>query len=202
MDLSSVPSLEQLKKSFQKLPGIGPKSAFRMALYILKAPEEQVQHLLSSVQSARSLLSFCTKCNAFVEGEGECRFCLDDHRSNDVICVVEDPMVPLTLEAKQKAAWKYHVTHGLVSPIDETYPEDLKLGNLWNRLSEIQELILTFSSSVEGEATAAYMMEEVKRRAPHIKISKIAHGIPFGARLDGVDQMTLLHALKDRQLVT
>jgi recombination protein RecR len=199
MDLSSLPTLESLRKSIQKLPGIGPKSAFRIAMYFMKAPHDHVEAFIQGIELARGSLGFCPLCHAFVEGEGLCRFCEDAQRTPEVVCVVEDPLVPLTLEAKHKATWKYHVTHGLISPVDEVFPEQLKLQTLWNKLPNLSELILSFSSSVEGEATATYLAQEITRRAPLVKISKIAHGIPFGARLDGVDQMTLIQALRHRQ---
>ncbi len=201
MNLAPLPSLEHLKQSIQGLPGIGPKSAFRLALHLFQTSEKDVNSLINSIQAARSELQLCELCNGFEEKQKPCRQCHDPERDPEVICVVEDPIIPMMSEGKQAAPWLYYVTHGVISPLDGKYPEDLKLEGLWRRLPELKEIILAFSSSMEGETTATYMMDELKKKAPHIRLSKIAHGIPFGARLDGVDERTLSQALQYRQPV-
>lgn len=199
MSIVGLPSLEKLKKDFQSLPGVGPKSALRMALHILQITDEAAENFVSSIQTARRQLGFCNQCNGFTEKSQVCKICNDPDRDRKIICVVEDPFVVLTLEQRHKAHWVYHVTHGLISPLEKIYPDNLQLNNLFNRLQDTQEIILAFSSSVEGEATASHLKEEIKRLNPNIKLSRIAHGIPFGARLDTVDAMTLEQALQFRQ---
>lgn len=199
MNLQQLPSLDRLKKAFQRLPGVGPKSALRMALHVLQSPQQDAIDLLESIQTARDQLRFCLKCHSFSEGTDICKVCSDPTRNDRMVCMVEDPFVVLTLEQRTKADWTYYVTHGLIAPLDNLYPEDLKLDKLFERLADIEELIVAFSSSVEGEATAAYIKGEIQKRAPQIRLTRIAHGIPFGTRLETVDQMTLEQALRYRQ---
>ena len=194
-----LPSLEKLKKDFQSFPGVGPKSALRMALHVLQASDEAAENLIASIQTARKQLGFCKQCNGFTEKAEICKICDELDRDKQVICVVEDPFVVLTLEQKYKASWGYHVTHGLISPLENVYPENLQLTNLFNRLKDVKEVIVAFSSSVEGEATASYLREEITKLNPDVRLSKIAHGIPFGTRLETVDSMTLEQDLQFRQ---
>jgi recombination protein RecR len=202
MDLKRLPSLDKLKKSFQAFPGIGPKSALRMALHILHTHNQEAQALVENVQVARAHLGFCKICNSFTENADICRVCQDDKRDHQTVCIVEDPFVVLMLEQKYSASWVYHVTHGLITPLEKIFPEHLKLDNLYDRLDQTKELIVAFSSSVEGEATATYLKEVIQKRGTQTKLSKIAHGIPYGARLDSLDAMTLEQALEFRQPLT
>jgi len=189
--------LEHLIRNLSRLPGIGQKSAARVALHILRSPKELAENLAQSLLDVKEKIRFCSVCFNFTEKD-PCAICADESRSNGVLCVVEGPGDQLALEESGAFKGKYHVLHGVLSPLDGIGPEDLKIGELMGRLAReaIQEIILATNPTTEGEATASFLTKLVSEKG--IRISRIALGIPMGGDLKYMDSMTLRHALKSR----
>jgi len=189
--------LEHLIKNLSRLPGIGQKSASRVALYILRSPKELAENLARSLVDVKEKIRFCSVCFNFTDKD-PCVICADDSRSNGVLCIVEGPGDQLALEESGAFKGKYHVLHGVLSPLDGVGPEDLKISELMGRLSReaIQEVILATNPTTEGEATVSFLSKLLSEKG--IKTSRIALGIPMGGDLKYMDSMTLRHALKSR----
>jgi recombination protein RecR len=189
--------LERLIAQFTKLPGIGQKSAARVALHILKSPRELAEGLAKSLIDVKEKISFCSTCFNFSDRD-PCRICRDQNRANGVICVVEGPGDQLAIEEAGAFQGRYHVLHGVLSPLDGVGPEDLKIGVLLARLDRegVKEIILATNPTTEGEATASFLLDVFSKKG--IRISRIAVGIPMGSHLSYMDSMTLSHALKSR----
>jgi recombination protein RecR len=189
--------LEHLIRNLSRLPGIGQKSAARVALHILRSPKELAENLAKSLLDVKEKIRFCSVCFNFTDID-PCAICADGSRSNGVLCVVEGPGDQLALEESGAFKGKYHVLHGVLSPLDGIGPEDLKIGELMGRLAReaIQEIILATNPTTEGEATASFLTKLVSEKG--IRISRIALGIPMGGDLKYMDSMTLRHALKSR----
>ena len=193
------PSLEKLIDRFSKLPGIGQKSAARMALFIMKSPKNLAEDLASSLMDVKEKIKLCSICFNLTDSD-PCAICKNDSRNNGVICVVESPGDQLALEESGIFKGKYHVLHGVLSPLDGVGPGDLKIGELLNRLERegIQEVILATNPTTEGEATASFLVKLLSERNPDLKTTRIALGVPMGGDLKYMDRMTLEHALKSR----
>jgi recombination protein RecR len=191
------PPLEKLIEHLSKLPGIGQKSATRVALHILRSRRELAEGLAGSLLAVKEKIQFCSHCFNFTESD-PCPICLDENRATGILCIVEGPGDQLAIEESGTFRGRYHVLHGVLSPLDGVGPEDLKIGELLNRIEkeEINEIILATNPSAEGETTASYLAEFLSQR--NIKISRIALGIPMGGDLKYMDSMTLRHALKSR----
>jgi recombination protein RecR len=189
--------LEGLIAQFTKLPGIGQKSAARVALHILKSPRELAEGLAKSLIDVKDKISFCSTCFNFSDRD-PCQICRDQNRANGVICVVEGPGDQLAIEEAGAFKGRYHVLHGVLSPLDGVGPEDLKIGVLLTRLETegVGEIILATNPTTEGEATASFLMDIFSKKG--IRITRIAVGIPMGSHLSYMDSMTLSHALKRR----
>lgn len=189
--------LERLIAQFTKLPGIGQKSAARVALHILKSPRELAEGLAKSLIDVKEKISFCSTCLNFSDRD-PCQICRDQNRANGVICVVEGPGDQLAIEEAGAFKGRYHVLHGVLSPLDGVGPEDLKIGVLLARLDRegVKEIILATNPTTEGEATASFLLDVFSKK--EIRISRIAVGIPMGSHLSYMDSMTLTHALKSR----
>jgi recombination protein RecR len=189
--------LEHLIRNLSRLPGIGQKSAARVALHILRSPKELAENLAKGLLDVKEKIRFCSVCFNFTDID-PCAICADESRSNGVLCVVEGPGDQLALEESGAFKGKYHVLHGVLSPLDGIEPEDLKIGELMGRLAReaIQEIILATNPTTEGEATASFLTKLVSEKG--IRISRIALGIPMGGDLKYMDSMTLRHALKSR----
>jgi recombination protein RecR len=189
--------LERLIAQFTKLPGIGQKSAARVALHILKSPRDLADGLAKSLIEVKEQISFCSTCFNFSDSD-PCRICSDPNRANGVICVVEGPGDQLAIEEAGVFKGRYHVLQGVLSPLDGVGPEDLKIGVLLERLDkeEIKEIILATNPTTEGEATASFLLDAISKKG--IRITRIAVGIPMGSHLSYMDSMTLSHALKSR----
>lgn len=189
--------LERLIAQFTKLPGIGQKSAARVALHILKSPRELAEGLAKSLIDVKEKISFCSTCFNFSDRD-PCWICRDQNRANGVICVVEGPGDQLAIEEAGAFKGRYHVLHGVLSPLDGVGPEDLKIGVLLARLDRegVKEIILATNPTTEGEATASFLLDVFSKKG--IRISRIAVGIPMGSHLSYMDSMTLSHALKSR----
>jgi len=189
--------LERLIAQLTKLPGIGQKSAARVALHILKSPRELAEGLAKSLIDVKEQISFCSTCFNFSDSD-PCRICSDQNRADGIICVVEGPGDQLAIEEAGVFKGRYHVLHGVLSPLDGVGPEDLKIGVLLERLGKerVREIILATNPTTEGEATASFLLDALSNKG--IRITRIAVGIPMGGHLSYMDSMTLSHALKSR----
>jgi recombination protein RecR len=196
MSLYPTP-LEHLIRNLSRLPGIGQKSAARVALHILKSPKELAENLANSLLDVKEKIRFCSVCFNFTDKD-PCTICADESRSNGVLCIVEGPGDQLALEESGAFKGKYHVLHGVLSPLDGVGPEDLKIGELMGRLGReaIQEVILATNPTTEGEATVSFLHKLLSEKG--IRISRIALGIPMGGDLKYMDSITLRHALRSR----
>ena len=195
------PPLERLIEQFSLLPGIGQKSATRVALYILKTQGSLAENLARSLIDVKEKIKFCSTCFNFTD-EDPCVICGDKNRSNGVLCVVEGPGDQLAIEESGYFKGKYHVLQGVLSPLDGIGPEDLKIGELLTRVEKegVNEVILATNPTAEGEATASFLVNLLSDKG--LKISRIALGVPMGGDLKYMDAMTLQHALKSRTLMT
>ena len=187
----------RLVDEFAKLPGIGPKTAQRLAFYILNAPPEFAQGLARALVDVRQSVTRCSQCSNLTD-EDPCPICRDTTRNSKIICVVEEPRDVIAMEKARGYRGLYHVLHGAISPMDGIGPEDLTIKSLLGRLQngEVQEVILAANSDVEGETTALYLARLLKPLG--IKVTRIAHGIPVGSDLEYADAMTLNKALEGR----
>ncbi|MCK5345946.1 MAG: recombination protein RecR [Candidatus Heimdallarchaeota archaeon] len=190
--------LARLIEEFQKLPGIGPKSAQRMAFHLLKMPENDVQKFSAAILEAKEKIKYCRHCFN-MSSENPCEICTDDSRDKSIVCVVAETKDLLALERTREYKGSYHVLQGMISPLDGITPEDLRIKELIKRFQteDIKEIILALNPSVEGEATSMYLARIIKPLS--IKVSRIAFGLPVGADLEYVDEVTLAKALEGRK---
>jgi len=195
---SAAPSLARLVRELNKLPGIGPKSAQRLAYYIIRLPNEEAYALAEAVTAVKEHIIFCQVCQNLCDTT-PCSICADTQRTRDLICVVEEPFDVLALERTRSFRGLYHVLHGAISPINGIGPEQLKIKELFSRLSRevIGELVIATNPTLEGEATAMYIRRHVPSDA--IKVTHLARGLPVGGSLEYTDEMTLSRALQGRQ---
>ncbi len=189
--------IERLIDEFRKLPGIGAKSAQRLAYSILRRPKEDAERLSRAVLDVKDKIRYCSRCNNFSDRD-PCHYCSNAARSSETICVVEEPHDILAVEKTREYRGQYHVLHGALSPINGIGPEDLKLKNLLERLREgnVREIILATNPNVEGEATAIYLAKLLKPIG--VKVSRIALGLPVGSDLEFADEVTMSKALEHR----
>lgn len=192
-------SLQSLINQFAKLPGIGPKSAYRMAFYILKQEKIENERFAQSLASIKDSVNYCKLCNNLTEDEF-CLICNDEQRDSKTILVVEDVLDLLAFENTRQYFGKYHIIGGLISPMKGVGPEDLLIKGLIKRIKELEvnEIIIATSPNLEGEATAMYMKNDLVQSFPHLKVTRIARGVPTGADLDYTDQVTLSRSLEGR----
>lgn len=190
--------ITKLIDSFMKLPGIGPKSAARLAFYVLDMKEDDVLGFAKALVDAKRNLSFCSVCGHITE-QDPCYICTDTTRDQHVVCVVEEPRDVIAMEKMRDYHGLYHVLHGTISPMDGIGPEDINIPDLIKRLQDdtIQEVILATNPNVEGEATAMYISRLIKPSG--IKVTRIAHGLPVGGDLEYADEVTLSKALEGRR---
>ena len=201
MDRSFVPATESVSKLIQelnKLPGIGPKSAQRLAYHILRAPEEQTKELADAILSVKQKTRLCSICFNVTESD-TCRICGNDQRDRTKICIVEQPQDILALEHTRAYQGLYHVLHGAISPTEGVGADNIKVEELINRLkdSSVTEVILATNTNLEGEQTALYLSKTISPLG--IKVTRLARGLPFGTELEYADDVTLTHALEGRQ---
>jgi recombination protein RecR len=192
-------SFKQLTEELSKLPGIGHKSAQRLALHFLKVPKEEVLELAHALVSVREKMRYCTSCWTFTEAD-PCAICSNPKRDGSILCVVEEPSDVIALEKTNEYRGLYHVLGGSLSPLDGVGPEDLKVKELLQRIKPgVKELILALNPNVEGEATTIYLTRLIRPLGP--KITRLARGIPIGGDLEMADQATLIRALEGRVTV-
>lgn len=194
--------IENLIEALERLPGIGPKTAARLAFYLLRVPEEERQALGNAVLEVGQKVQLCERCFNIAEAE-LCLVCADENRDQSVICVVEDPLDLISFERTGKYRGLYHVLHGVIAPLEHVGPENLKISELLNRLKseKITEVILALNPSLEGEATAMYLKKSINQQlgTDRIRITRLASGIPTGGDLEYADALTLTKALEGRQ---
>ncbi len=193
-------ALQDLIDALGRLPGIGPKSAQRIAFHILQAEPEIAAALVDSIRTVKERVKFCTTCGNVSE-EDECRICRDPRRESTSICVVEESKDVIAIERTREFRGKYHVLGGAISPIDGIGPEQLRIRELMARLSDPQivEVILATDPNLEGEATATYLARMIKPL--DIKVSRLASGLPVGGDLEYADEITLGRAFEGRRNV-
>ncbi len=187
-----------LIECFKKFPGIGEKSAERMALSVLEIDKETIDLFAKSLKDSKTKIRRCEICNNLSESE-KCEVCKDNSRNKEILCVVEEPKFVILFEKLNIFDGYYHVLDGLISPIDGINPEDINISSLIERVkkNKVKEIILALKPSIEGETTALYISKVLE--GTDVKISKIAHGVPMGAEIDYVDSLTLEMALENRR---
>ncbi|MCH1627851.1 recombination mediator RecR [Fredinandcohnia quinoae] len=190
--------ISKLIDSFMKLPGIGPKTAVRLAFFVLNMKEDVVLDFAKALVNAKRNLTYCSNCGHITDKD-PCYICEDERRDKSVICVLQDPKDVIALEKMKEYNGLYHVLHGAISPMDGIGPEDIKIPELLKRLQDdtVQEVILATNPNIEGEATAMYISRLLKPTG--IKITRIAHGLPVGGDLEYADEVTLSKALEGRR---
>lgn len=190
--------LEILINELSKLPGIGGKTAQRLAFHVLSLDDKEVNQLAKALTNAKEQMKYCSVCGNLTDTD-PCRICSDPSRRQDVICVVESPRDVMAMERIREFNGLYHVLHGVISPMEGIGPEDINLKSLIARLqaSDVKELIVATNPNIEGEATAMYIARLIKPAG--IQVSRIAHGIPVGGDLEYADEVTLLKSLEGRR---
>ncbi|HWW53297.1 MAG TPA: recombination mediator RecR [Acidimicrobiales bacterium] len=192
--------VQELIDQLGRMPGIGPKSAQRIAFYLLKLPREDALRLSEAIVEAKDKVSFCTRCFNVAEG-GECSICADSRRDATLVCVVEEPRDIVALEKTQDYRGRYHVLQGAINPIEGIGPDQLRIRELLQRLGDedIAEVILCTNPNLEGDATAMYLSRQL--RPLGIKVTRLASGLPVGGDLEYADELTLGRALEGRREV-
>jgi recombination protein RecR len=192
--------MAQLIEELNKLPGIGPKSAQRLAFHLLRAPEAEARALSEAILAVKDRIVLCSICQNISETD-PCPLCQGNQRDSTTICIVEEPLDILALERTQSYKGLYHVLHGAISPMDGIGPDDLKMKELLLRLQDgsVEEVILATNPNLEGEATAMYLQRMIEPLG--IKATRLARGLPFGSDLEYADEVTLTRALEGRQQV-
>jgi recombination protein RecR len=190
--------ISKLIDSFMKLPGIGPKTAVRLAFFVLSMKEDVVLDFAKALVNAKRNLTYCSNCGHITDRD-PCYICEDERRDKTVICVLQDPKDVIAMEKMKEYNGLYHVLHGAISPMDGIGPEDIKIPELLKRLQDdtVQEIILATNPNIEGEATAMYISRLLKPTG--IKVTRIAHGLPVGGDLEYADEVTLSKALEGRR---
>ena len=193
------PALEKLVEQFARLPGIGRKSAQRLAFFVLSLPEGEAAEFAQAIVEAKSAIHCCPVCQNFSQGNGLCPICQDPKRDESVICVVADPKDVMAMERSREYAGVYHVLHGVISPMNHVGPDELRVKELVVRVSAggVREVIMATNPDTEGEATAMYLSRLLKPF--QVKVTRLAYGIPVGSHLEFADDATLMRALEGRR---
>lgn len=198
-----IQALEKLVHELSRLPGIGPKTAQRLAYFILKSKETYPEKLSEALMRVQTEVHTCPECFNYTDRE-LCKFCDDPHRQNEAICLVEEPSDILRIESSGAFKGRYHVLHGVISPLDGISAKDLKIQELVEKINEglngdrpaIKEIILALDADLEGDTTALYLAKTLQGKG--VKLSRIAHGIPIGSDIDFIDDRTMGRALENR----
>ena len=191
-------ALERLAEQFARLPGIGSKTAQRLAFFVLGLPEEQAQAFADAIVDAKRTVKTCPVCQNLTDQE-LCAICADPERDHSLICVVAEPKDVIAMERAREYHGVYHVLHGVISPLSHVGPDDLRIRELLNRVADgsVREVIMATNPDTEGEATAMYLSRLL--RPMGVKVTRLAYGIPVGSQLEYADEVTLLRALEGRQ---
>ena len=190
--------MTRLIDELKKLPGIGTKSAQRLAFHVLRTSEADAKALAEAITTVRARLMLCGICNNITDVD-PCGYCANAARNHHQICVVEEPTNIATIEKTRTYAGVYHVLHGTLSPVNGVGPEQLRIANLMSRLSEAEEIILATSPTTEGEATAGYLAGEMRRLRPQLRVTRIATGVPAGSDIEYADEVTISRAMDGRR---
>lgn len=191
-------ALERLSEQFARLPGIGSKTAQRLAFQVLSMPQEQAQEFADAILDAKRSIHTCPVCQNLTDEE-MCPICADETRDHSTICVVAEPRDVIAMERSREYTGVYHVLHGVISPLNHVGPDDIRIRELLARLQDgsVQEVIMATNPDTEGEATAMYLSRLL--RPMDVKVTRLAYGIPVGSQLEYADEVTLLRALEGRQ---
>jgi recombination protein RecR len=190
--------MTRLIDELRKLPGVGSKSAQRLAFHVLRSSDEDAEKLASAIRQLKQHLHLCSVCNNITDVD-PCIYCTSSLRDQRLICVVEEPTNIATIEKTRNYNGVYHVLHGTLSPIGGVGPEQLRIANLLTRLAETDEVILATSPTTEGEATAGYLAGEIRRTRPEVKVTRIATGVPAGSDIEYADEVTMSRAMEGRR---
>lgn len=191
-------ALERLTEQFARLPGIGSKSAQRLAFHVLSLPDEQAEEFAAAITDAKKTVKTCPVCQNLTDQE-LCPICADSERNHSVICVVAEPKDVIAMERAREYHGVYHVLHGVISPLNHVGPDDIRIRELLSRVGQgdVQEIIMATNPDTEGEATAMYLSRLL--RPVGVKVTRLAYGIPVGSQLEYADEVTLLRALEGRR---
>jgi recombination protein RecR len=196
--------MARLIDELRKLPGVGTKTAQRFAFHVLRASDADAEALASAIRSLRQHLRLCSLCNNITDAD-PCAYCTSPTRDPHTLCIVEEPTNIAGIEKTRSFHGLYHVLHGTLSPVNGIGPDQLRLRNLWPRLAhaegreDVTELILATSPTVEGEATARHLLDEVRKLHPTLRITRIATGVPAGSDIEYADEVTMTRALEGRR---
>ena len=191
-------ALERLTEEFAKLPGIGGKTAQRLAFYVLSLPDEEAKAFADAIVQAKQTVHTCPTCQNLTDAE-QCAICADERRDHSVICVVAEPRDVIAMERAREFNGVYHVLHGVISPLNHVGPDDIRIRELLTRVADgtVREVIMATNPDTEGEATAMYLSRLL--RPMEVKVTRLAYGIPVGSQLEYADEVTLLRALEGRR---
>jgi recombination protein RecR len=190
--------MTRLIEELRKLPGIGAKSAQRLAFHILRSAAEDAENLADAIREVKKHLRLCSICNNITDVD-PCTYCTSPTRNQRLLCVVEEPTNIATIEKTRSYNGVYHILHGTLSPIGGVGPEQLRIANLLTRLEEADEVILATSPTTEGEATAVYIGAEIRRLKSPVKVTRIATGVPAGSDIEYADEVTMTRAMEGRR---
>jgi recombination protein RecR len=195
-------AITRLIESFEKLPGIGPKSAQRLAFYLLHVPQTELDEFGNRLKALKSSTVLCSVCKNVAEAD-PCEICSGPSRNKSVICVVEQPTDVLSIERTGKFQGVYHVLHGAIDPLNNIGPDEIYLSDLFSRVAKaadpVSEIILAMNPNMEGEATAMYIQKQLTLNEYPVKLTRLAHGLPVGADIEYADEVTLSRALEGRR---
>jgi recombination protein RecR len=199
----NIPALEKLVHELSRLPGIGPKTAQRLAYFILKSGNDYSDRLGLALTQVQSEVHDCPRCFNYTDSDF-CRYCMDPNRSDDSLCIVEEPSDIMRIESSGAFRGRYHVLHGVISPLEGIGPKNLKIRELLDRVDaglegtepEIKEIILALDADLEGDTTILYLAKQLQGK--RLKLSRIAHGVPIGSDIDFIDDRTMNRAMQNR----
>ena len=190
--------MTRLIDELRKLPGIGTKSAQRLAFHVLRSSAEDAEALAEAIRHLKAQLRLCSVCNNITDVD-PCDYCTSASRNQRLICVIEEPTNIATIEKTRSYGGVYHVLHGTLSPVNGVGPEHLRIGNLLSRLADADEVILATSPTTEGEATAGYLAQEIRKVNPQLRVTRIATGVPAGSDIEYADEVTMTRAMEGRR---
>jgi recombination protein RecR len=190
--------MARLIEELRKLPGVGTKSAQRLAFHVLRSSDEDAERLAVAIRELKAHLRLCSVCNNITDVD-PCGYCTSPLRNQRLVCVVEEPTNIATIEKTRSYGGVYHVLHGTLSPIGGVGPEQLRIANLLTRLGEVDEVILATSPTTEGEATAGYLAYELRKANGAVKVTRIATGVPAGSDIEYADEVTMTRAMEGRR---
>ena len=193
-----APPLQRLVTELSKLPGIGNRTAQRLAFHVLRASDADARALAQAIVDVKEKITLCEVCFNLAEGP-RCTICIDERRDPTVICVVEEPNDVIPIERTHEFRGRYHVLGGALSPIDGVEPEDLRLAQLYRRIDGVREVVLATNPTTTGEATALHIAGELHQRSPEVAVTRLASGLPVGGDLEYADEVTLGRAFSGRR---